>query len=375
MSQSNPMSGFLQGIRVLDLTQYIPGPMASLFLADMGAEVLKIEPPGGDEMQRIGPRGPAGNPVFYEALNAGKTAIRLNLKDLAEQERFYDLVRDADVLVEGFRPGVLQRLGADWAVLSAINPRLIMCSISGFGALSPLRAVAGHDGNYLAQQGVMSRNGARGPAFYDPPLADIGGALFAAISILGALQGRNRLGRGCCIDLGMADTLMPMQMMQIADYGANGTVPQPGGGYLNGGAAYYQVYATADGHHVMLGAQEPKFWRNFCEAAGRGDLVARQEETVPQAALIADVAAVFAGMTLAAARARFEAVDCCFSVVNDLGQALTSDHVVARRLVRQGAEGQLQALYPAWIDGMPPSSRPALVQSDLQQINRTTAGE
>ena len=369
---SNPLSGFLQGIRILDLTQYLPGPMASLFLADMGAEVLKIEPPGGDEMQRLGPKDEAGNPIFYEALNAGKTAIRLNLKDLAERDLFYDLVRSADVVIEGFRPTVLKRLGADWPVLSKINPRLIMCSISGFGAVSPLRDVAGHDGNYLALQGVLSRNGAAQPAYYDPPVADIGGALFAAMSILGALHGRNRLGKGCVIDLALADTVMPMQMLQIADFGANGTVPQPGSTYLNGGAAYYQVYPTADGGHIMLGALEPKFWRNFCEAAGRSDLIERQGEVIPQHGLIAEVAKLIAGWTREENRQRFGSVDCCFSVVNDLGQALKSDHVGARRLVRADPAGQLQALFPAWFDGEPPPLRPALAQSDIRHITQTT---
>lgn len=366
----NPISGFLQGIRVLDLTQYIPGPMATLFLADMGAEVLKVEPPDGDEMQRIGPKDAEGNPVFYEALNAGKTALRLNLKDAGEREMFFDLVRTADVLVEGFRPAVLTRLGVDWPVLSRINPRLVMCSISGFGAVSPLRDVAGHDGNYLALQGIMSRNGMQRPTFFDPPLADTGGALFAAMSILGALHGRNRTGLGCVIDLALADAVMPMQLVQVADFGTNGTVPRPGSTYLNGGAAYYQVYATADGHHVMLGALEPKFWCNFCEAAERPDLVARQGETIPQETLTAEVSALMASMTLAEARARFGAVDCCFSVVQDLGQALASDHISARRLVRSDADGRLQALFPAWVDGEAPRLRRPLTHSDLREVAR-----
>lgn len=375
MAAGNPLSGFLQGIRVLDLTQYIPGPMATLFLADMGAEVLKIEPPDGDEMQRIGPKDAGGNPVFYEALNAGKTALRLNLKDAGERELFFDLVRTADVLVEGFRPTVLARLGVDWPVLSRINPRLIMCSISGFGAVSPLRDVAGHDGNYLALQGIMSRNGITWPAFFDPPLADAGGALFAAISILGALHGRNRVGRGCVIDLALADAVMPMQLTQIADFGANGTVPGPGSTYLNGGAAYYQVYATADGHHVMLGALEPKFWRNFCVAADRPDLVARQGEAIPQQALTAEVTRLMGAMTLAEARARFGAIDCCFSVVQDLGQALGSDHVGTRQLVRADPDGRLQALFPAWVDGEAPRLRRPLAHADLREVVRATQGD
>jgi crotonobetainyl-CoA:carnitine CoA-transferase CaiB-like acyl-CoA transferase len=360
----SPLAAFLSGIRVLDLSQYIPGPMATLFLADMGADVLKIEPPGGDEMQHLGPRDEAGAPLFYGALNAGKRVRRLNLKAGTDRDAFLDLAREADVLVEGFRPGVVDRLGIGWPVLKEINPRLVMCSLSGYGATSALRDIAGHDGNYLAELGVMDRNGETRPNFFDPPISDVGGTLFAAIAILGALHGRTRTGKGCLIDLGVADTIMPMQLMQIAQYGKLGTVPSRQTGYLNGGFASYQVYATSGGRHVMLGALEPRFWANFCAAAGRGDLVERHGEDAPQDALRADVAAVFAALTLEEAIARFDAADCCFSVVRDLGEALTGAHVASRDLVRKSAAGDLQALFPAWIDQRPPRSRPPLSHQD-----------
>jgi crotonobetainyl-CoA:carnitine CoA-transferase CaiB-like acyl-CoA transferase len=356
----SPLSGFLSGVTVLDLSQYIPGPMAALFLSDMGADVLKIEPPGGDEMQRLGPRDTNGRPVFYQALNAGKRVIRLDLKDAGGRDKLLDLARTADVLIEGFRPDVMARLGIGWAVLTEINPRLIMCSISGYGATSTQRGAAGHDANYLAQLGVMHRNGDAMPTFYDPPLADIGGTFFAAMTILGALNGRARTGKGCRIDLALADAIMPMQLMQIAEFGANGTVPARRSTYLNGGAAFYQVYATADGGHVVLGAVEPKFWCAFCDAAGRPDLIGRQNEPIPQHALTADVANIFAGLTREQAVARFGPADCCVSVVSDLGEALNSSHVASRELVRVSPDGQLQALYPAWIDGHSPQSRPSL---------------
>jgi alpha-methylacyl-CoA racemase len=354
---SSPLGAFLTGIRVLDLSQYIPGPMATLLLSDMGADVLKIEPPQGDAMQTLGPRDREGRPTFYRALNAGKTVQRMNLKLADQRAAFLDLVRDADVVVEGFRPGVMTRLGVDYSVLSAINPGLVMCSISGYGADTTLGRKAGHDANYLALTGVMHRNGAQAPQFYDPPLADVAGSLFAALSILGALHGRYRTGKGCAIDLALADAVMPLQLIQVADYGANGTVPERGMTYLNGGAAFYQVYATADRRHVVLGAIEPKFWQAFCNAAARPDLIDRQDEQMPQTALQADVAAIFAEMSLAEATVRFSDVDCCLSRVDDLGEALGSTHIDERKLVQRSDGGDLQALFPAWVDGTPPAPR------------------
>lgn len=355
------LNSFLAGVKVLDLSQYIPGPMASLLLDDMGAQVLKIEPPNGDEMRHLGPKDPRGEPVFYGALNAGKTIRRMDLKNPALNAEFRELVRGYDVLIEGFRPGVMKRLGADYPTLSRINPRLIYCSVSGYGAKGGTVSKAAHDGNYLATSGVLDRNGAGGPEFFDPPLSDVSGSLFAAVAILGALQGRTRTGQGCEIDLGLADVVMPLQLMQVADWGANRHVPKPRTTYLNGGAAYYQIYRTADGRHVMLGSVEPKFWRAFCEAAGRPDWIARQSEPLPQTALTEHVATFFGGLTFQQCLSRFSDVDCCFSPVLDLEEALTSEQTRARGLVETGpARGDLQALFPVYVDGKPPRIREPL---------------
>lgn len=351
---------FLAGVKVIDLSQYIPGPFASLMLADMGAEVLKVEPPDGDGMRALGPRDAQGRPVFYEALNASKSVLRLDLKTDSGRAALLDHIDSADVLIEGFRPGVMQRLGLDYDTLTQRRPELIYCSISGYGPTGPLANAAAHDGNYLASAGVMDRNGALTPMFFDPPVADMSGALFAAIAILGALHGRHSSGRGIHIDIGLADALMPLQLLQIADWSANGTVPEARSYYLNGGAAYYQVYATADGRHVMLGAVEPKFWRNFCDAAGHDDWILRQSEPMPQTALIGDVAALFATMTLDQANKRFAGVDCCFSPVLDLGEALTSAQVTERGLVRDA-----QALFPAKFDGETTAWRAPLVEAAM----------
>lgn len=351
---------FLAGVKIIDLSQYIPGPFASLMLADMGAEVLKVEPPVGDGMRALGPRDGQGQPVFYEALNASKSVLRLDLKTGSGRAALLDHIDSADVLIEGFRPGVMQRLGLDYDTLKQRRPELVYCSISGYGPTGPLANTAAHDGNYLANAGMMDRNGAPTPMFFDPPVADMSGALFAAIAILGALHGRHSSGRGIHIDIGLADALMPLQLLQIADWSANGTVPKARSYYLNGGAAYYQVYATADGRHVMLGAVEPKFWRNFCDAADRDDWTLRQSESMPQTALTANVAALFATMTLDQANKRFAGVDCCFSPVLDLGEALTSAQVIQRGLVKDA-----QALFPAKFDGETSGLRAPLFEAAM----------
>ena len=346
----------LHGIRVLDLSRYLPGPLATLLLADLGADVLKIEPPGGDEMITLGPRGAGGEPVFYDAVNGGKRVRRMDLKDPGAREEFIALVRQADVLIESSRPGAMERLHLGFDRLVIANPRLIYCGLSGYGGNSPLAQAAGHDANYLALAGVLHRNGVP-PSYFDPPVADTTGSLFAALAILGALRARDRDGRGCRLDIGLADVAAPLQTFQVADYGARGYDPASDETYLNGGAACYRIYPTADGRYVALAAIEPKFWARFCAAANRPGWVARQAEPLPQHALIEDVKSFFGALSLAQCLAHFDGVDCCLTPVLTLGEAIQSDHCLSRRLVVRGSGGELQALFPAWMDGAPPSPR------------------
>jgi crotonobetainyl-CoA:carnitine CoA-transferase CaiB-like acyl-CoA transferase len=325
----------------------------------MGATVLKIEPPSGDDLQGLGPR-PGGRPVFYESVNAGKAVVSLDLKQPADKHLLLDLVVKADVLIEGFRPGAMKRLGLEYERLQAINPRLIYCSISGYGAKGPMALAAGHDNNYLALAGVLHRNGIGDPIFFDPPISDTTGSLFAVIAILAALQGRIQTGRGCEIDLALADVAMPLQLLQIAGIGATGHAPRQEETYLNNGAAYYRIYRTRDNRHVALGAVEPKFWRAFCEAARRPEWTARQSEPTPQKALIREVAAYFASLTLVECVARFEETDCCFSPVLDLAEAIETPHLRHRGLVQRDTQGDVQALFPAIVDGGAPVLREKL---------------
>ena len=304
------LNRWLEGVRVLDLSQYIPGPLASLLLADFGAEVLKIEPPQGDEMRNLGPRDSSGRPIFYESGNAGKRVRRMDLKQAAVRAQFLELVKDADVLMESFRPGAMARLGLDYDTVSGVNPRIVYCSLSGYGVGGPLEQAAGHDANYLAQAGVLHRNGDSDPIYFDPPIADTTGSLFAVIAIQGALRARERDRRGCHVDIALADVVMPLQLFRVADYGARGYSPAPNETYLNGGVARYRIYRTADDRHIALGALECKFWRCFCEAAGRPDWIARMDESIPQVQLTADLGEYFAGLTLAECTQRFAPPDC-----------------------------------------------------------------
>lgn len=353
----------LTDVRVLDVSSFLPGPFASLILADFGADVLKVEPPQGDAMRGLGPRGPDGKSLFHAALNAGKTIRRLDLKPPEGKAEFLALAGEADVLLEGFRPGVMQRLRLDDAALRSANPRLIFCSISGYGAHGQLAQVAGHDGNNLALAGVLHRNGVP-PRFFDPPIADMTSGLFAAIAILAALQARQRDELACHIDLGIADVAMPLQLFQLAALAGPETVPQPGATYLNGGAAYYHVYASRDAHYVMLGAVEPKFWRAFCQAAGHPAWIDRRDDPLPQTALIGDLAAYFATLTRRDCETRFANGDCCVSPVLDLAEAVATPHHAERGLVRHAAQGW-QALFPARVDNKTPALRPAAVESEV----------
>jgi alpha-methylacyl-CoA racemase len=350
------LNQFLQGVRILDLSRHLPGPLATLFLADMGAEVLKIEAPAGDELRTMGPPGPDGRSVYFDAVNAGKTTRRLDLTRLDDRLAFLDLVTTSDVVIESFRPGVMSRLGVGYETLRPSNPRLVYCSLNGFGHGGPLEQRAAHDINYLSLAGTLFHNGG-GANPFDPPVADCAGALFAALTIVGALHGRARDGRGCHIDLALADVPMPLQICHVAEFAHSGVPPRPSERLLNGGAACYRVYQTADDRYVSLAALESKFWRGFCVAADRRDWERRHEEPLPQTQLIDEVAAMFRGFTLAQCEERFGNADCCFAPVLDLADALESPHVRARGLVHRTSARELQPLFPAVIDGERPTPR------------------
>jgi crotonobetainyl-CoA:carnitine CoA-transferase CaiB-like acyl-CoA transferase len=344
-----------------------------LFLADMGAEILKIEPPAGDELRVMGPTWPDGRSVYFDAVNAGKTTRRLDFTRPDDRLAFFDVVKTIDVVIESFRPDVMSRLGVGYETLEATNPGLIYCSLNGFGHGGPLAQRAAHDINYLSLAGTLFHNDGGGSPFFDPPVADCAGALFAALTIVGALHGRARDGKGCHIDLALADVAMPLQIFHVAEFVHSRMPPQPNATLLNGGAACYRVYRTSDGRHVSLGALEPKFWRAFCTAAIRPDWEGRHEDPLPQTQLVEEVATMFRGLTLAQCQQRFGNADCCFAPVLDLAEALESPHVRARGLVHRTSAGELQALFPAVIDGERPMPRASIRAFDMTADRRPSS--
>jgi alpha-methylacyl-CoA racemase len=337
------MPGALEGVRVLDLTRLLPGGFCTLLLADLGADVLKVEdtaggdyirwmPPyyGGEEQQRQGTAS-----AYFLALNRNKRSLRLNLKDERGRDVLLRLVEDYDVVVESFRPGVMDRLGVGYDALRARNRRVIYCPISGYGQDGPFTARSGHDTNYLALTGLLGLTGRRGgpPIQSAGQIADLGGGgLMAAVGILAALYERERSGEGQVVDISMTDGALSWLAMVAARFFAEQKVPQRGEPELAGGIACYFPYEAKDGRWVSLGALEPKFWQNWCNGVGRPDLVEKQFEH-PDSEAGAEIAGLFRERTRDEWTAFAGEHDCCLEPILDLDEALNSELVRARGMV------------------------------------------
>ncbi len=280
----------LDGIRVLDLSRLLPGPYAGLILADLGAEVIKIEDTKGGDYIRAMPPHSGDTGAWFSTINRNKKSVSLDLKSEAGKKAFLDLAKGADVVLESFRPGVMERLGVGYDTLKAKNAALVYCAITGYGYDSPYRDRAGHDINYLAIAGVLGINGSNnehGPQLSGAQIADVaGGSLYAVIAVLAALRVAESSGEGKFIDASMTDGAMGLLSMVLgADLvtkslgGTGGDKAQPGGMQLNGRYACYNIYKVKDGY-LGLGALEPKFWMNFCKAIERPDLLSAQFDDV-----------------------------------------------------------------------------------------------
>ncbi len=337
MKAEAQLEAALAGVRILDLSQLLPGPFCSMLLADFGADVIKVEEIlRGDHIREWYPRI-GRNSGFHVVLNRNKRSLTLNLKSAAGRKIFRQLASRADVVLEGFRPGVMARLGLDYESLRASNPRLIYASLSGYGESGPRFQRAGHDINYLALSGVLSYSGRDGqPTLSGVQIADLGGgALLAAFSIALALLVRERQGAGQYLDIAMLDGSFLWNCLRWGKYLADGEIPRPGDDRLNQGFACYNLYETGDGRYMSLGALEPQFWKGFCQAVAqpewdRSDYI---EPGPHQEALLEAVAALFKERTQAEWVAHFAKHDCCCEPVLNLAEAARDSHIRARQLV------------------------------------------
>ena len=304
----------LQGIRIIDFSQYLPGPHATLRLVEMGAEVIKVESPHGD------PARPAtaqkGEGLVFLAQNRNKKSIVLNLKDADERKAALNLIRDADVVIEGFRPGVVSRIGIGYEDVLKVKKDIIYCSLSGYGQTGEMSKMGGHDINYLSLSGVLSQfkdqNGR--PILPSTTIADLVAGIVTSEAILGALIKKMRTGEGSYIDLSITDAVLTLMANHTVIQSVTGD--ENGVSKLNSKHICYSLYETKDGRYVSLGALEPKFWHNFCHALNKADWVPAHfslaEEGNPT---FEEMKAVFASKTLAEWTEFSKEVDCCLTPV------------------------------------------------------------
>lgn len=358
----------LTGVRVLDLSQLLPGPYCSCLLADFGAEVIKVERSGGGDWMRYIPPLADGESRLFRAVNRGKKSLTLNLKCDEGRAIMLRLAQTADVLLEGFRPGVMERLGMGYETLAQANLRLVYCSLSGYGKDGPYRQRAGHDLNYVGLSGLLDLTGARdGPPTVPGMLAaDLGGAVWAAVGILLALVARERTGRGQRVDgslLGGALAYLPLAIASCL----GGQPMRRGGSDLTGGAICYHVYETRDGSYVTLGALEPEFWSAFCVAVGREDWVGQQYAPAATGEpAYEEVCALFRTRTRQEWMDALAGVDACCEPVYSVEEALVSAPVQALGMLANG-----ELFPPVQLSAHPvhaPGPAPALGQHTAQLL-------
>ncbi len=329
----------LTGIRVLDLTRLLPGAFCTLLLADMGAEVIKVEESATGDYMRWMPPLIDGQSALFNALNRNKKSITLNLKSDAGRELLLQLAASAGVLVEGNRPGVMDRLGLGWDAMHAANPRLVMCSITGYGQSGPLADRAGHDLNYMAIAGGLGLNGSPGgpPEPLSVQVADIGGGgLQPAVAILAALVAVERGGEGRWIDASMTDAALAWMALPLAARGAGEPVSR-GNQRLAGRYPCYRVYQCRDGGYYSVGALEPKFWAELCAAAGRPELVDQQFSETRDAHHAMEE--VFASRTRDEWQLTLSGLDVCCEPVLDIDEVPSHPQFVARRVISSFTSG------------------------------------
>ncbi|MFC4292385.1 CaiB/BaiF CoA transferase family protein [Sphingorhabdus arenilitoris] len=354
--------GKLSGVKVVDLTLFLPGPMLTMMMADQGAEVVKVEPPGGDPARNMEPFE-ASHSVWFTNANRGKKSIVCDLKTDAGKSALWELIEGADVFVEGFRPGVMQRLGFDYAAVAARNPAIIYCSLTAFGQHGALADHPAHDMAVQALSGFLSVNDGQDgvPVVPGVASADMAGGLTALSAILMALIGRASSGRGDYIDIAMFDAILPWCVHTASSAIVGGDSPRSHEQRSLGGAAFYQVYETADNRHIVLGAREEKFVRNLLGALGHADRV--EEALRPagqQGDLIELLRSIFAQKTQGDWTHWFADKDVAFAPVLNFREAFDSAHLQDRALIVEAkgrhhiAPAIRYASEDAWLPGKVP---------------------
>ena len=334
----------LAGITILDLTRLLPGPMATMHLADMGATVIKIEDKGAGDYARTMSHVRHELSQLFIAVNRGKSLLQLDLKDPADHAQFLQMVETADVVIEGFRPGVMDRLGLGWDVLKQKNPRLVMCAISGYGQDGPLALQAGHDINYIAYAGMLAQNcdDDGRPVLPNLQIGDLlGGAQSALQGLLAALLGARISGHGRFVDVAMTDGVFAHNIMPLLAVNQTGKTAEPGRDFLTGGLPCYNVYRTSDARYMAVGALELKFWQSCCDYLQRPDLK-QQHWSLGQAiggddamAIKAELDAIFAQRTLQEWTTVFAESDCCVTPILSTEEVIRHPHFIARQMAQQ----------------------------------------
>ena len=347
------MKQALEGVRILDLTMNLPGPYMTWVLAGLGAEVVKVEnPKGGDYARALASSDGKSSPVF-EMVNSGKKSVAIDLKKPAGKDIFLDLVSGYDVMVEGFRPGVMRALGLDFEACRARRTDLIYLSISGYGQTGPYRERAGHDLNYLSLAGIIGLNGTKSGALAIPgiQIADLaGGSLIALSSLLAALFQREKTGQGQFIDVSMFDGSFALNAIPLSTTAAGMDKALPAGMLLNGGFPFYGLYRTRDDRYMSLGAVETKFWNNFCQAVDRQDLISKQYGG-PE--IIREVEGIFSQKTQTEWIRILSGAEACCEPVLTLDETLESDLVKRRGLVKFNDSGHPCLTSPLRLAGTP----------------------
>lgn len=364
----------LEGIKIIDLSIYLPGPLCSQMLADFGAEVIKVEPLSGESGRWLNPFLGGQGALFYQ-VNRNKKSMALNLKTEAGKEIFKGLVRQADVLLEQFRPGVMEKMGLGYEDLKTINPGLVYCSVTGYGHSGPFKYVAGHDLNYQSTAGITGLNGdTRKPAMSGVQTADIGGgSLHAVIAILLALMARKTTGKGQFCDVSMLDGAISFLPYCLGGWSSQGELPERGQGVLSGGYACYQIYGTADGQYVSLGAIEEKFWQGFCEKIGFPEYIEWQWVADKQEEMIRTIEAKMKTRTCNEWTEFFADDDICFAPVLNLQEMSEHPQVKARNMIMT-VENFKDTGKDLVIMGNPIklSDTPAIVKNEFAEIGQNT---